>query len=75
MNQLKEFDNLVKTTAQLPFNLSDILLFATLSCLPDANTQKALKGMKGLKQRWDEVSKGEKENSLLGGCASRIFAK
>ena len=62
MNQLKEFDNLVKVRPNLAFNLSDILLFATLSCLPEANTQKALKGMKGLAQRWTEVSQGEKEN-------------
>lgn len=74
MNQVKELDNLFKTTPQLEVNLSDVLLFTTLSCLPDSNTQKALKGMKGLKQRWEEVSKEEKMKNLLGGCASRIFA-
>lgn len=74
MNQLKEFDTLVKSTPDLAFNLSDVLLFTTLSCLPDANTQKAMKGMKGLKQRWTELGSDEKASSLLKGCASRIFA-
>lgn len=53
INVLKDVENLLKDSEKLPLNVSDFFIFSTLSYFLDANMQKAVKGLKGFKSRWD----------------------